>query len=67
MPIVLLPIIIQLVQAGIAVAPSIIAAGKTELDMLRPGAAPLTAAQQDQIDEALDVANAALQAAQPAP
>lgn len=63
----LLPVIIQLVQAGLAIAPDIIAAGKTELDLLSPGAAPPTAEQKAAIMAALDRANAALQAAQPAP
>lgn len=63
----LIPIILQLVSAGIAIAPQIIAAGKTELDLLRSGAPPPTDAQKAEIDAALDAANTALQAAQPAP
>jgi hypothetical protein len=66
MPI-LLPIIIQLLQAGIVLIPSIVAAGKTELDLLGSGAAPATDAQKKQIMDALDEANDALQQAQPAP
>jgi hypothetical protein len=67
MPIALLPVILQLVQAGITIAPSIIAAGKIELDLLRHDAPPPTASQKTDIDTALDQANAALQNAQPAP
>lgn len=67
MPVALIPIILQLVAAGLEVAPSIIAAGKTELDLLRSGAPPPTAAQMAEIDAALEAANEALQQAQPAP
>lgn len=67
MPVALLPIILELVQAGLAIAPQIIAAGKTELDLLEAGAAPPTQAQIDEIDAALERANDALQNAQPAP
>lgn len=63
----LLPVIIQLVQAGLAIAPDIISAGKIELDLLRPGAPEPTAAQKADIMAALEKANDALQAAQPAP
>jgi hypothetical protein len=62
----LLPVILQLVEAGITVAPQLIAAGKTEISLVNAGAAP-TAAQMAQIDAALDAANTALQNAQPAP
>ena len=65
MPVALLPVILQLVAAGIAVAPSILAAAKIELDLI--GGALLTAEEKDQIDEALEAANDALQRAQPAP
>lgn len=67
MPVALIPIILQLVSAGLAVAPSIIAAGKTELDLLRAGAPPPTPEQIAEIDAALEAANSALQSAQPAP
>jgi hypothetical protein len=62
----LIPVILQLVEAGIAVAPQLIAAGKTEIALVNSGSTP-TKAQEDQIDAALEAANAALQAAQPAP
>lgn len=63
----LLPVIIQLVQAGLALAPDIIAAGKLELDLLSPGAAPPSDDEKASIMAALEKANDALQAAQPAP
>ena len=63
----LLPIIVQLVQLGIAIAPDLIAAGKLELDLLNPNAPPMTDDQRAQIDAALEDAHNALQAAQPAP
>ncbi len=59
----LIPLILQLVQLGIEVAPSIIAAGKLELDA--HGGASLTAAERAQVDEAMEAAHAALQAAEP--
>jgi hypothetical protein len=62
----LLPVIPQLVEAGVTVAPQLIAAGKTEIDLFNSNAAP-TQAQRDAIDAALEVANNALQTAQPAP
>jgi hypothetical protein len=61
----LLPVILQLVEAGVTIAPQLISAGKTEIDLVNSGSAP-TQAQMDQINTALDVANAALQSAQPA-
>jgi hypothetical protein len=65
----LLPVILQLVEAGVTVAPQLIAAGKTEIDLFNSKAAP-TQAQKDQIDAALEAAleaaNTALQNAQPA-
>lgn len=67
MPVALLPIILQLVSAGLTVAPQVIAAAKTELDLLRAGAPPPTDAQKAEIDAALELANDTLQAAQPAP
>jgi phosphopantothenate synthetase len=62
----LLPVILQLVSAGITLAPGIIAAGRTEYDLLTSGTVP-TAAEKAAIDEALEAANQALQSAQPAP
>ena len=62
----LVPVILQLVEAGVTIAPQLISAGKTEVDLFNSGAAP-TAAQRAQIDAALEAANTALQNAQPAP
>ena len=62
----LIPVLIQLIQSGVAVAPQIIAAAQTEIDLFNSGSAP-TQAQKDQIDAALEMANDALQNAQPAP
>ena len=62
----LIPVILELLQAGITVVPEIISAAQTEYALFSSGAPP-TAAQQAAIDAALDQANAALQAAQPAP
>jgi hypothetical protein len=67
MSVALIQMIMQLVAAGIAIAPSIIEAAKTELDLLKAGAPPPTVAQMTQIDQALEDANDALQNAQPAP
>lgn len=64
MPIALIPLIVQLVQLGIEVAPSVLAAGKVELDAL--AGAKFTAAEVAQIDAALEEAHAALMAAVPA-
>lgn len=66
MPVTLLPLIIQLVQAGITLVPQLIAAAKTELDLLGSNSAP-SDTQKAQIDAALELANDALQNAQPAP
>jgi hypothetical protein len=60
----LLPVILLLVEAGIKVAPEIIAAGRTEIDLYNSGSAP-TVAQTREIMAALDLANSALQAAGP--
>jgi hypothetical protein len=65
MPIALITALIQLVQMGITVAPQIISAAQTAVSLIEGGAAP-TAAQQAEIDAALDTAHAALQAATPA-
>lgn len=62
----LIPVILQLIQAGLTIAPELISAGQTEVDLVNSGAAP-TADQKAQIDAALEQANTALQAAQPAP
>lgn len=61
----LLPVILQLLEAGITVAPQLVAAGKTEIDLVNSRSAP-TQDQKDQIDAALELANDALQGAQPA-
>ena len=58
----LTPLVLQLVQMGVAVIPEILAAAQTEVQLLNAQAAP-SAAQQAAIDAALDKANAALQAA----
>ncbi len=71
MPVVLIPLIVQLVKLGVEVAPSLIGAAKLELDKL--SGAPLTADEQARIDEAVKIArelettHAALMAAEPAP
>lgn len=65
--VVLLPIIVQLVQLGISIAPDIIAAGHTELSLLDPDSLPPSDMQKAEIMAALDRANAVLQASQPAP
>ncbi len=65
MPTALITALIQIVQMGITVAPEIIAAARTAVALIESGAAP-TAAQQAQIDAALNAAHAALQAAAPA-
>jgi hypothetical protein len=62
---ILTPVVLQLVQLGISVAPEMISAAQTEISLLNDGGTP-TAAQQAAIDSALDAAHAALQAAQPA-
>ena len=61
----LVPLILQLVSAGITVVPELIAAAQTEISLIT-GTSPPSAAQQSQIDAALETANAALQGAQPA-
>jgi hypothetical protein len=62
----LVPVLLELLQAGITVVPEIITAAQTEVSLFNSGTAP-TAAQQATIDAALATANSALQAAQPAP
>lgn len=56
-------LVLELVELGIKMAPSVIAAARTEIDLINSGAAP-TAEQQAAIDAALDAAHAALQAGQ---
>jgi hypothetical protein len=65
MPLAIITALIQLVQMGITVAPEVIAAAQTAVSLIEGNTAP-TAAQQAQIDAALDTAHAALQAAAPA-
>lgn len=60
------PLVLQLVSLGISVAPELIAAAEQEISLIT-GTAPPTAEQQAQITAAVVAANAALQAAQPAP
>ena len=57
----LTPIVLQLISAGLTVAPEIIAAAQTEVSLVKSGTAP-TAEQQAAIDSALAAAHAALQA-----
>jgi hypothetical protein len=61
----ILPLILQLIEAGITVVPELIAAGKTEISLIT-GTSPPTAEQQAQIEAAVVAANNALQASQPA-
>jgi hypothetical protein len=56
-------LVLQLVELGIQVAPSVIAAARTEIALVSGGAAP-TAEQQASIDAAFEAANAAVMAAQ---
>jgi hypothetical protein len=58
----LVPIVLQLLEAGITVVPEIISAAQAEVALFNSGSAP-TAAQQAQIDAAEAAASAALQAA----
>jgi hypothetical protein len=60
----LTPLLLQLLELGIQVAPSVIAAAQQEVALFNSSTMP-DAAQQTQINAALDEANAALQAAQP--
>lgn len=62
MPTTIITALIQLIQTGIKVTPDVLAAAQTAVSLLESGAAP-TAAQQAQIDAALDAAHAALQSA----
>jgi len=62
----LVPVLLELLQAGITVVPELITAAQTEVSLFNSGTAP-TAEQQATIDAALATANSALQAAQPAP
>jgi hypothetical protein len=57
------PIVFDLVELGIAIAPHILAAARVEVQMLTSGAPP-TAEQTAAISAALDAAHATLQAAQ---
>jgi hypothetical protein len=62
MPTAIITALIQLIEMGVTVAPEVVAASQTAVSLLESGTAP-TAAQQAQIDAALDTAHAALQAA----
>lgn len=62
----LTPLVIQLIELGIEVAPDIIAAVRREIALVSATNAP-NAADQALIDRALEEANAALQAARQAP
>ena len=59
----LAPLVLQLIELGVSVLPAMITAAQTEIALFNAGTAP-TAAQQADIDSALDTAHAALQAAQ---
>jgi hypothetical protein len=61
----LVPLIEQLVELGLTVAPEIISAAQTELSLFATSTAP-TAEQQAAIDAAYAQASSGLQAAQPA-
>lgn len=61
----LVPVLIQLLQAGITIVPEWIATYNKVTSLAKSGTAP-TSEVQVEIDTALDEAHAALQAAQPA-
>ena len=61
----LVPIVLQLIEAGVTLAPEIITAAQKEVALFNSGSAP-SADDQAQIDAALAAANTALQNAQPA-
>lgn len=63
MPATLVPLVLQLVQLGITMAPSIIAAAQTEIGLVNSGVAP-TAEQTAEINAAFEAAHTALQAQQ---
>lgn len=60
-----IPIVAQLVELGVQIAPSIIDAVNIEMQLSGQGTP--TPEQQAKLDAALDEAHAALQAAQPGP
>jgi hypothetical protein len=62
MPTAIITALIQLIEMGITVAPEVVTASQTAVSLIESGAAP-TAAQQAQIDAALDAAHTALQSA----
>jgi hypothetical protein len=57
----LIPLILQLLQAGVTIVPELIQAAITEFEIFSSATAP-TAAQQATLDAALETANAAVQA-----
>jgi hypothetical protein len=61
----LAPLVLQLIQLGLSVAPELISAAMSEISIFNSGTAP-TAAQQADLDSAMASAHAALQGAQPA-
>ena len=61
----LIPVVLEMLEAGVTIVPEIISAAKTEYALFSSSTPP-TAAQQATIDAALEVANNALQAAQQA-
>lgn len=58
----LVPVVLQLIQAGIALWPDIVSAAQTEVTLFNSSTPP-TAQEQAQIDAQLDAAHAKLQAA----
>ncbi len=57
----LVPLVLQLIQAGITEIPELISAAQTEVSLFNSQTPP-TAEQQAEIDAALEKAHAALQA-----
>jgi hypothetical protein len=60
----LAPLVLQLIQLGLSVAPELISAAMSEIALFNSGTAP-TASQQRDLDAALEAAHSALQGAQP--
>jgi hypothetical protein len=58
----LTPLVLQLIELGVQLAPELIAAAQTEISLFNSKSEP-TAEQTAQISAALDAAHAALQAA----
>ncbi|HEY3848365.1 MAG TPA: hypothetical protein VGL95_14760 [Acetobacteraceae bacterium] len=58
----LIPVVLDLLEAGVTIVPEIVTAAQTEYALFSSSTPP-TAAQQATIDAALETANNALQAA----